>query len=57
LIGKLELKGGNDFLCTYSDPTMGVHTLPFTVENGSVKSVAVKVNDFVEYDPYVFVRK
>ncbi len=57
LIGKLEPKGSNDFLCTYSDPTMGVHTLPFIVERDKVKSVSVKVNDFVEYDPYVFVRK
>jgi CubicO group peptidase (beta-lactamase class C family) len=57
LVGKLDSKGGNEFFCTYTDPTLGVHTLPFAVENGKVKSVSVKVNDFVEYDPYVFVKK
>jgi CubicO group peptidase (beta-lactamase class C family) len=55
--GRLEYTGGHDFLCTYSDVTLGTHILPFTVENRQVKSVSVKVNDFVEYDPYVFVKK
>lgn len=31
--------------------------MPFEVESGKVKSAIVKVNDFIEYDPYVFVRK
>lgn len=57
IIGKLEPQGGNDFLCTYSSPTYGIHVLPFKVENGKVKSVAVKVNDFIEYDAYVFEKE
>jgi CubicO group peptidase (beta-lactamase class C family) len=57
LIGKLETQGGNNFLCTYSSPTYGIHALPFKVENGKVKSVAVKVNDFIEYDAYIFEKE
>jgi hypothetical protein len=57
VVGRLQPKEGNTFLCTYSDPTFGIYPAPFTVEGNAVKSVSVKVNDFLEYDPYVFVRK
>jgi CubicO group peptidase (beta-lactamase class C family) len=54
--GTLEPLGGNRFLCTYSDPIYGVKVLPFTVENNTVKSVTVRVADFVEYTPYEFYK-
>jgi hypothetical protein len=57
LTGNLEPLGGNRFLCTYSDPTFGVKVLPFTIINGKVKSVTVKVADFVEFTPYEFEKK
>jgi len=50
----LQPLGGNRFYVTFSDPTFGKAVFPFTVENGKVKSVRVKVADFVEYDPYEF---
>jgi CubicO group peptidase (beta-lactamase class C family) len=50
----LQPLGGNRFYVTFSDPTYGKAIFPFTVENGKVKSVKVKVADFVEYDPYIF---
>lgn len=56
VVGRLQPKEGNTFLCTYSDPTYGIYPAPFTVEGKAVKSVSVKVNDFLEYDPYVFVK-
>ncbi len=57
LIGRLQPKEGNTFLCTYSDRTFGVHPMPFTADGKTVISVSVKVNDFLEFDPYVFVKK
>ena len=30
---------------------------PFTVENGKVTSVTVKVADFIEYNPYEFKKR
>lgn len=57
LVGKLEPQGRNNFLCTFNISTYGIHVMPFEVENSQVKSVSVKVNDFIEYDPYVFVKK
>ena len=53
---KLEALGGNRFLSTWNDPIYGVKVLPFTVENGKVKSLTVRVADFVEFTPYEFMK-
>ena len=53
---KLEALGGNRFLSTWNDPLYGVKVLPFTVENGKVKSLTVRVADFVEFTPYEFMK-
>lgn len=55
--GTLKPLGENNFLVTYSNITWGVQQMPFTVENNNVKSVSVKVNDFIDYDHYEFERK
>lgn len=52
--GTLEPLGGNRFFCTYSDPIFGMKKLAFTVENKKVKSLTVRVADFVEFTPYEF---
>jgi len=52
--GTLEALGGNRFFCTYSDPLYGRKKLEFTVENKQVKSLTVRVADFVEFTPYEF---
>jgi hypothetical protein len=54
--GTLEPLGGNRFFCTYSDPLYGMKKLRFTVENKKVKSLTVKVADFVEFTPYEFIK-
>ncbi|MEO6850073.1 MAG: serine hydrolase [Mucilaginibacter sp.] len=50
----LQPLGGNRFYVTFSDAIFGKAIFPFTVENGKVTGVRVKVADFVEYDPYDF---
>lgn len=57
LTGKLECLGGNRFLCTYSDPVFGVKVLPFEIENNQIKSLQLRVADFVEFTDYVFVKQ
>ncbi len=57
LKGKLEYIGNNRFLCTYSDPTYGIKVFPFEIENGSVKSFDLFVDDFIDYQAYKFVKK
>jgi CubicO group peptidase (beta-lactamase class C family) len=52
----LQPLGGNRFYVTFSDPTFGKAVFPFTVQNGKVTGVRVKVADFVEYDPYDFTK-
>ncbi|MBM3415943.1 MAG: serine hydrolase [Bacteroidetes bacterium] len=54
--GTLEPLGGNRFFCTYSDPLYGMKKLEFTTAGNKVKSIAVRVADFVEFTPYEFVK-
>jgi CubicO group peptidase (beta-lactamase class C family) len=54
--GTLEPLGGNRFFCTYNDPLYGMKKLLFTVENKKVKSLTVRVADFVEFTPYEFIK-
>lgn len=49
--------GGNRFYAKFSDPTFSKAIFPFTVNNGKVTAVTVKVADFVEYTPYEFAKK
>jgi len=54
--GTLEALGGNRFFCTYNDPLYGMKKLQFAVESGKVRSLTVRVADFVEFTPYEFVK-
>ncbi|MCG9879367.1 MAG: serine hydrolase [Bacteroidia bacterium] len=56
-IGTLSHIGNNKFLCVYSDLTCGIEVLPFTVENNEVKSIQVKVADFIDYEKYEFIKQ
>lgn len=56
LQGKLEPLGGDRFVCTYNDPVFGRKVIPFTTEGGKVKSMTVRVADFVEFTPYEFYK-
>jgi CubicO group peptidase (beta-lactamase class C family) len=53
----LEPLGGNRFFSTWNDPLYGMKRLMFTVENNKVKSLTVRVADFVEFTPYEFVKQ
>lgn len=56
LTGKLEPMGENDFLCTYSVATYGIKKINFNVKESKVKSVIIRVNDFVDMMEYEFIR-
>jgi CubicO group peptidase (beta-lactamase class C family) len=53
----LQPLGGNRFYVTFSDPTYGKAVFPFSVKNGQVTGLRVKVADFVEYNPYEFKKE
>jgi len=55
-IGHLEAFGGNDFVCTYSSRTYGVKMISFSEENEKVKTVTLRVNDYIDMMPYEFTK-
>lgn len=57
MYAKLSALGGSRFYCVFTDPEFGTAVFPFNVVNGKVKSVTIKVADFVEFTPYEFVKK
>jgi CubicO group peptidase (beta-lactamase class C family) len=57
MYARLESLGGNRFYATFTDPEFSKAVFPFTVENGKVRSVTVKVADFVEFTPYEFEKR
>lgn len=54
MFARLQPLGGNRFYVTFSDPVFGKAIFPFTVKDGKVTGIRVKVADFVEYSPYDF---
>jgi CubicO group peptidase (beta-lactamase class C family) len=56
-IGALQYIGNNQFLCTYSDITCGIQVLKFDMEGGTIKTLHVKVNDFIDYQTYPFEKE
>lgn len=56
LVGNLQHINNDIFLCTYSNPTMGIKEIPFKIENGKVTGLTLRVADFVEFLPYEFAK-
>ncbi|MBT2559322.1 serine hydrolase [Hymenobacter sp. ISL-91] len=54
LTATLDYMDGQEFRATYSDLVFGVLPAKFEVENGQVKSLEMRANDYVEADSYVF---
>jgi CubicO group peptidase (beta-lactamase class C family) len=56
LTASLVYMDNNEFRMTYSNPAFGIFPATFKVENGKVKAVIIKASDFVEFDPYYFMK-
>ncbi|MBX9784452.1 MAG: serine hydrolase [Chitinophagaceae bacterium] len=57
LTASLQYMDTNEFLLTWSHPGYGKFAAPVVIKDGKVKSIEVKASDFIEYDPYLFVKK
>jgi len=57
LTATLDYMDGNSFRTTYSNAAYGIFPANFTVENGQVKSLELRVNSGLEQDPYVFAKQ
>lgn len=56
MTAKLEYTANNKFLITYSDITMGIREIPFTIEKDKILGFTLLMNTFVEFTPYKFVK-
>lgn len=57
LSATLDYMDNSDWLMQYNNIEYGIFTVKFDIANGKVKSVTTKQNEFVEYDPYTFIKK
>ena len=53
----LDYMDDGEWLIQYNNVEYGIFPTRFKIENSTVKSISIKVNDFVEYDAYEFVKK
>lgn len=56
LIGKLEHIRDDVFLCEYSNPSMGIVSIPFKVQHQKVTGITLKVTPNIEFTPYEFTK-
>jgi CubicO group peptidase (beta-lactamase class C family) len=54
---KIEYMDSNEWLLVYSNPAYGIFPVHFVTDGAKVVSVDIKVNDFLETDPYTFTRQ
>ena len=57
LTATLQYMDNDEWLLTYNNPAFGIFPLKFATENNKVTAVTIKVNDFLETDPYVFTKQ
>jgi CubicO group peptidase (beta-lactamase class C family) len=57
LTATLQYMDNNEWLLSYSNPAYGIFPVKFITDVDKVVSVDIKVNDFLEYDPYTFTKQ
>ncbi|NNV55699.1 serine hydrolase [Limnovirga soli] len=57
LTATLQYMDNGEWLLTYNNPAFGVFPLKFKTNGNKVVSTVIKVNDFIEYDPYIFTKQ
>jgi CubicO group peptidase (beta-lactamase class C family) len=54
LTAKIEYMDNEEWIVTFNQVMFGISTTKFLIEDKKVKSVDIKVADFIEYDAYIF---
>jgi hypothetical protein len=57
LIGTLDYMDKDEWLLQFNNIEFGVFAIHFDIVDGKVISVPIKVNDFIEFDPYIFEKQ
>ncbi|HUH32740.1 MAG TPA: serine hydrolase domain-containing protein [Daejeonella sp.] len=53
----LDYMDNDEWMLRYNNIAYGVFSTKFDIKDKKVNSVTIKANDFIEYDPYVFVKE
>jgi CubicO group peptidase (beta-lactamase class C family) len=57
LSATLDYMNNGEWLMQYNNIEYGIFAIKFDIREGKVKSVTTKQNEFVEYDPYTFIKQ
>ncbi|MGZ3852153.1 MAG: serine hydrolase [Flavisolibacter sp.] len=57
LSATLDYMDNGEWLMQYNNIEYGIFDVKFDISKGKVKAVTTKQNEFVEYDPYTFIKK
>ncbi len=57
LTARMEYMDNDEWLMKYDNIEYGIFAIKFKSDKGKVVSVDIKANEFVEYDPYTFIKK
>ncbi|MDE3235265.1 MAG: serine hydrolase [Bacteroidota bacterium] len=57
LTASLQYMDNNEWMLSYNNAAFGIFSTSFTTENNTVHSISIKANDFVEFDPYTFIKQ
>jgi CubicO group peptidase (beta-lactamase class C family) len=57
LSATLDYMDSGEWMMQYNNIEYGIFTTRFDIVSGKVRSITTKQNEFVEYDPYTFVKK
>jgi hypothetical protein len=57
LSATLDYMDNGEWLMSYNNIEYGIFSIKFDLSGGKVRSVTTRQNEFVEYDPYTFVKQ
>ncbi len=57
LTATLSYMDNGEWLMEYNNIEYGIFTIKFEIAASKVKSITTRQNEFVEYDPYTFIKK
>lgn len=57
LSATLSYMDNGEWLMEYNNIEYGIFAIKFDIADGKVRAVTTKQNEFVEYDPYTFIKK
>jgi CubicO group peptidase (beta-lactamase class C family) len=57
LTATLQYMDNDEWMISYAPIMYGIFKTKFAIDSDKVKSLEIKVSDFIEYDPYTFTKK